>query len=273
MDVVINEACASLPKGHSPIQIPGGFYANFLQALGYPLLQLPVGDLLRQYHGLLGRWLIASPIYWQATHNDAVLIGGSLDLELLDEESHALFEAFKAFVAPMEAYYCDAHTWLLKCDEATPKITAQPVQKVQHQPISDALRALDETLYWPRFITEVQMFLSAHPQNKERSHPINGVWVWGEGAIHAPTNVPIVCENESLRTLAQLVSTNTHLYEPLVALSGESVLLFDKLGESARLALETQVQKHNVSWYWNDTAYLNQTKAWWLRLIGKIARC
>lgn len=273
MEVVINEACASLPKGHIPIPSPGGFYANFLKALGYPLLQLPVGDLLRRYHGLLGRWLIVSPIYWQATHNDAVLIGGSLDLELLDGESHALFEAFKAYVAPMETYYCDAHTWLLQCDETTPKITAQPVQKVQHQPISDALRALDETLYWQRFITEVQMFLSTHALNKARAHPINGVWVWGEGVLHAPSSVPLVCENESLRALAQLVTTNTRLYEPLASLSKDSVLLFEKLSESTLLALTTQAQKYNTSWYWNDAAYRNQSKAWWLRLIGKIARC
>lgn len=134
-----------------------------------------------------GHWLTVSPIYWQATHNDAMIMACGAELDLPDDESRRWFEALAAFLVhdKVKLHYHDAHTWLIQFD-AAPPINAVPVHTLIQQSMMQQLKALDPTLFWSRFLTETQMFFSEHPLNKAREerYPVNGVWVWD--ATHVP---------------------------------------------------------------------------------------
>ena len=143
----------------------------------------PGVDFLRSYHGLDGTWLVASPIYWQATHNDAMIVACDEALDLSDEESRAWFAVWAECLQleNIQLYYHDAYTWLIKPSALQP-INALPVHALLQQPMMAHLKALDKTLFWSRILTENQMLFSAHPLNHARKdrYPINGVWIWGE---------------------------------------------------------------------------------------------
>ncbi len=211
MDIVINAEIASIPENNTAIPTQGNFYHNILSCLGYPNDSPPVADLLRRYHHLEGEWVIASPIHWQATHNDAMIIASGSQLELSEQESKRWFEAFKEFIASenMHLHYHDAYTWLFQYEDK-PQITAKPVHVLQHQSMMPELEMLDKTLFWQRFITESQMFFSGNALNKARIglYPINGVWLWGGGALGDKIQTQLICHDPDLIELANVLSTN-----------------------------------------------------------------
>lgn len=267
MDIVVNAAVDELPAGHASIPHQGNFYPTVLTRLGYPENSPPVADWLRRYHHLEGHWLIASPIHWQATHNDAMIIACGDMLQLSDVESRRWFSAFAELTAAenITIIYHDAHTWLLRCDDRPP-ITARPVHQLLHQSLMTELRALDETLFWQRFITESQMFFSSHSLNQSRlgSYSINGIWLWGNGELHAPGQRPLFGANEKLVQLAKLLSTNAHAFDWTIIKN--SVLLFDTLNKQDEHTLQQHFKKNNVHWYWNNMAYTSKPKTWLQRL-------
>ncbi len=136
-------------------------------------------------HRLDGDWLVISPIYWQATHNDAMIMAYGEALDLPDDESRRWFAALADFLKDdnVTLHYQDAHTWLIQFAQCPP-IHSKPVHMLLQQPLMQHLKTLDPTLFWSRFITENQMFFSEHPLNKARigRYPINGVWVWDKVA-------------------------------------------------------------------------------------------
>ena len=268
MDVVINAEITEVPAGHTPITTYGNFYHNILACLDYPKDAPPVADLLRSYYRLDGDWLIASPIHWQATHNDAMITALGSELQLSEIQSRAWFAALAEFVASdiSNLYYHDPHTWLLQCD-GKPQLTAKPVHTLHHQSMMPELKRLDKTLFWQRFITENQMFFSTHPLNKARTevYPINGLWLWGNGKLQACGQKQLICSDESLWQLARVLSTNVSEYQSVPSIADNSVLLFSELGQHELCALQTRLQKNKVRWYWNNVAYLTKPRNWWSR--------
>ncbi len=146
---------------------------------------------LCRHDNLEGRWLIASPIHWQATHNDAMITACYEDLDLSDEASRQWFAALADFLKydNIKLHYHDAYTWLIQFEQSPP-IHAKPVHTVLNQSMMQQLKTLDPTLFWSRFLTENQMFFSEHPLNKTREgrYPINGVWIWGDEQLNEPGN-------------------------------------------------------------------------------------
>lgn len=259
MDVVINAELSEVPEGKVSNDTQGNFYHTILSCLGYPKDVPPVADLLRSYHGLEGEWLIASPIHWQATHNDAMIVACGNELHLSEEESYSLFEAFKAFVATdhINVHYHDAHTWLIQC-EGKPPINAKPVHTIQHHSLMSELKTLDDSHFWQGFITENQMFFSANALNKERSsYPINGLWLWGAGKLGARSDRPLIYADENLERLAKLLSTNVSAYEPSIVYAKNSIFLFNS-------APPQEFEKKTAHWHWNNTAYYSKPKRWWM---------
>lgn len=243
------------------------FYTRLLVSAGYQADAPPLADLLARYHGLEGRWLIASPIHWEASHNDAMITACGSQLNLSDGQAEDWFKAFSEFVEAdrMSACFIDAHTWLLRCD-GKPAIQSRPVHQLVNQSIMPTLQALDSSMYWQRLFTESQMFFSAHKLNDHRPGcPVNGIWLWGEGQLHRPTDRPVYCDNELMHRLASIVSTDVRLYETDATLPKKSILLFDKLSQSALETLQHQLKKHRVQWFWNDAAYLQCPKPWYTR--------
>lgn len=272
MHIVVNEERSLAPVGITPLIHHGNFYHHVLSCLAYPLDSPPVGDLLRRYHGLDGQWLVASPIFWQATHNDAMIVSSGDELNLSEKESRRWFVALAEFVAAdnINLHYHDAHTWLLQYD-ARPLIFAKPVYKMHHQSMMPALKALDKTLFWQRFITENQMFFSGHVLNKARIglHPINGLWIWGGGQLRERVDTPMYCAG-SLAKLASLVSINVNDLETTQRLAKNGVVLLKSLSADELLTLQTRLQKYTTHWYWNNVAYLSKPKSFMSRLMGRL---
>ena len=125
-----------------------------------------------------GAWLNVSPVHWEATHNNAMMVAAGVGLELSDIASKKLYDAFAAFLAEdnMQLHYCNANTWLLLCEHQEPPKT-EGLDKALQCSMHALLATLKSTPFWLHFLTESQMFLSGQPQ-EGATYPINGVWVW-----------------------------------------------------------------------------------------------
>ncbi len=278
MDIVVNSEIDLLPENGVLIADEGHFFYHLMHCVQDVNDGLSVASLLSHYHELPGTWVIVSPIYWQATHNDAMMIASGHSLPLSDEESRLWFEAFQAHLklVNMDLYYHDAHTWLLHRDDMPP-ISARPTHLLKHQSLMSELKQLDDSLFWIRFITESQMFFSSHPLNNARTnvYPINGIWVWGSGACAPPNQKPMIYFEDDLYPYLKQLSTNTHLYswQALNDLNRfsdieHSVLVLQDLTKTQRLELEERVKKYVTRWYWNNKVYtLPKRRAWqtWIR--------
>ncbi|MDP3704481.1 MAG: hypothetical protein Q8R24_01050 [Legionellaceae bacterium] len=267
MNVVINSCIDTVPEGSLPIPNQSHYYHHILSCLGYPLLTPPVADLLRKWHGLDGVWLVVSPIHWQATHNDAMIVAAGEDLQLTELEGHQWFEAFAEFVSAetMRVHYHDASTWLIQLSEH-PIITAQPVQTMLHQSMMPHLDGMDHTFFWQRFMTESQMFLSNHALNTSRigRYSINGLWIWGGGVLQTRSKCTIVVDNQHAFSLATLLSLNVSFYSAERIYPRDALVLWSDL--SRLKALQAKLTKQTVSWYWNNCTYQTKPKHWLKRL-------
>ncbi|HBI21160.1 MAG TPA: hypothetical protein DDY37_00995 [Legionella sp.] len=259
MDIIINATIDAAPEGSVPIPAQGNYYHHLLACLGYPVDAPPVADLLRRYHGLDGTWLVASPIHWQATHNDAMIVACNASLDLSDEESRHWFDAWAAYLPPDEfnLHYHDAYTWLIQPMKPHP-MHALPVHTLLHQPMMQHLKALDTSLFWSSLLTENQMLFSSHPLNDARkdAYPINGVWIWGAGQLAAPVSRPIVCGDEASCHLARVVSTHVRLYALSQAYSKNTIVLS---------VTDEPFKNHTARRYWNNLAYMNKASCRFIR--------
>lgn len=277
MVIVINQNIPSIPAHVEQIRHYGNFYHHVLIALGYPVDSPPLGELLRRYHGLSGEWLIASPIHWEATHNDAMIVACGDALGIDEQQSRELFHALMVFMKDehMTMYYHDTSTWLIQVLNQ-PKIHALSPHTLLHQSMFTHLTRLDETRYWQKYITEIQMFLSMHPLNQgsQIACTVNGVWLWGGGALHVPTDRPVVCDANVFR-LAEIVSHPVVLDKNLSLIDPpkDCILLLEQLSQSEQNALEQRFKHRAVTWYWNNMAYRTQPKHWMIRLKENLLKC
>lgn len=274
MDIVINAELASVIENNTTIPSYANFYHNFLACLGYPVDAPPVAQLLSRYHNLQGEWLIISPVHWQATHNDAMIIASGDQLQLSQQESLFWFEQLQTFLAVenMQLHFHDATTWLLQYD-GKPSINAKPLYAVQHKSLLPELKTLDNTFYWQRFITENQMFFNTHSLSKVRNslYPINGVWLWGNGALKEKKSIPIICHDTKLLKLADLLSIHVMSSNQALNSSGKySVQLFPSLGQQEHQILQNKLQKNRIRWFWNNGAYESKPKNWLSRFIERV---
>lgn len=264
MQIVINDA-AEAPPGSELLHSQGAFYPNALTCLGCDARNPSVAELLSSYYQLEGKWLIASPIHWEVTHNDAMIVAVDKMLELEEAESRLWFSALTEFlnVSGMDIFYHDAYTWLLKMDDK-PAINSQSVYRILHQSLMPILAALDKELFWQRFITELQMFLSSHPLNYQRASklPINGLWLWGESEFKPPRQENVFTDDE---ILLKGVKQLQPLPKPLIP-SKNSLLLIKHPHQIDIASLQKNTQNKSVQWYWNNLAYSQGPTKRWFRL-------
>jgi len=128
-------------------------------------------------------WLVATPVHWIATHNDAMITACNSSLKLSEEDSRRFFTAIAADAAcsGVVMRYHDPYSWFIRAP-GHPPINAKSAESLLHQSLMPTLQLLDTTFFWQRYLTECQMFLSTHSLNKERIlvPTINGIWIWQE---------------------------------------------------------------------------------------------
>lgn len=264
MDVVIHANCplTGIPK--QPIKGYGHAYLHLLKCLGYGDNEYPVGEWLRLYHGLEGKWLVVTPIHWQASHNDVVLLACGASMNGTEVQMRQAFDVFSVFAAEagVRVHYHDPYTWLLHCDDK-PTIHALPPYVLLQQSIFSSIQSLDPTLYWQRFITEVQMLFAQH---LSPSSQINGVWIWGEGALKAASDRPVWVSRPHQLEMASLLSNHVQSGEEKEKVT---LLWFESLSPEAHSSLCTQLKPYAVNWYWDNLAYHTKKSSWFSRFLNK----
>lgn len=246
MDVIFNSTTDELLPNSRPLTSHGSQWLNFLYCLGYEQHNLPLGSFLARYHQLDGQWLVATPIRWEASHNNAMIAAAGQDLGLSESESKACFDLVAAYLAEegLRLFYHDAYTWLVQVD-TKPPLTADTPFAMRFQPMMEAMREMDSSLYWLRISTELQMLLT--------DHPFNGLWFYGAGQFDPASfnNKKIVTDNPLLQAI---ISSQTRKS------SGHTLYLTDSLDQLSNLK---QISKHKVRWYWNNNACTTARVGWW----------
>lgn len=259
MDVLINEKRNFLPKGAIPLDVHGHYYPQLLRCLGYALP--PLADLLRRYHGLDGAWLIVTPLVWQASHNDVVLLAAGADMDWTPVIARQYFSSLHDFLAVdgMRLHYHDDVTWLLSCD-GLPALTAAPVDELIHLPMMQALKNLDKSHYWSRLLTEIQMLWAPYVNEGQAC---NGVWIWGGGDLNATVSRPIIAYDDQALRIACGLSSEVSLHNAALSIKKQSLFLCTQLSDEEYDKLRQQLKRHTVNWYWQDCAYQTRASSWW----------
>ncbi len=272
MDIIIPHALES-DAANDVVRDPGflnyteHYHHQILNCLDYPESAPPVADVLRRVHDLAGSWLVVSPIYWEASHNDAMLLAVGEDLALSNEEGLAWFGIFAEFAKQdfSGVHYHDPYTWLIRIDQQPPLI-AKPAHRLRHQSMMPELAVLDDTLFWQKRLTEVQMLFSQHPLNQARRGTkclINGIWIWGYG-VFKPTSSPIVSDSPGAQRLASVLSTQTYTVSDLNIYPDTALMLLENKTHLSEVQLKTKHQ--TVNWYWQNCAYQTSPQGWFKRL-------
>lgn len=265
MDIIINANATSLPEGARELSSQGSPLLNLLAYLGYDSTNPPLAQLLSQHHQLDGDWLVLSPVHWQATHNNAVIAAIGEQLELNEQQLKQHFHSFSEHLMHegIGLYYHDACTWLLSTNHKS-LLKAKPVYSLLNKPLMLELAQIDETMHWPKFLTESQMFFASRPNTSL----VNGIWVWGGGALGERKNIKI-CADETFFPFAQQCSTEVSLYNSSLSLKEYDVLLLNDLS-SLNSTHQEQLEKITIRWYWNNIGYEFSSVSWFTRLWRKL---
>lgn len=260
MDVIIDSECALIPEETKPLITQRNPLLNFLISQGYEGARLPLADLLARYHHLEGRWIILTPIYWQATHNNAMIVGAGDDLGISDERSRFFFERFAEYlkVEDITLYYHDASTWLLSAKDM-PLLNSPSAYQLLNHPLLPELTALDSTMHWQKFFTESQMFFASQFNEAE----MNGVWMCGSDELIIK-NSRKIATNQEFKAFADICSQHVSIYSPTVNIHSYDVLLLNSLDELTDIH-QQELKKAPVNWYWNNTAYSKKRINWFTR--------
>lgn len=264
MNIIINSCLDNKPEGSININNFSDYYLNILGCLDYDNNKPPAADLLRRMHKLDGDWLIVSPINWQATHNDAILVSAGYDFALSEEQGEKLFTKLLEFLQGenIDVFYHNEYTWLIRPNNA-PNINARPVYSLLHQSIMPDLESLDKSLFWARFITESQMFF-----NGNSIHPaINGLWVWGAGRLNARSNAHLLACDADAYQLAQVLTSNVTNVSQINKFVKDGIYLCSSI--DCLQNLDDKVVQRLKYWYWNNISYKVSPKNWFTKLIRR----
>ncbi|MDP1603185.1 MAG: hypothetical protein Q8M03_07965 [Legionella sp.] len=269
MDVIINGDTDCVPLESKSLVTQHDWGLNFLASLGYDATNPPIGDFLRQYYQLTGKWIVAAPIYWEATHNDAMIVAEGASLPLTDDESRRLFAEVASFLGEegIKLHYHNAHTWLVNVDNKS-ELVSPPTHLMLHRSMMPVLDKMDKSLYWQRIMTELQMFLSAHPVNNQRQDklPVNGLWFYGSGVFTIDSNKKIITDNEPLINHFPDEFSSNSREGALNRVSDDVILLITQQTSANFDHLRANLCNYKVRWFWNNKAYLTPKSHWWRRL-------
>lgn len=255
MKIIIDSINKNAPNNAKLLPNYKNYLLNILVNLGYNFDTPPVADLLKNLHGLEGEWLVVSPVNWQATHNDSMLVAAGHDFLLNSEQSTYLFNKFSEFASceGMSLFMHDATTWLMNVKNKPP-LRSRPVYSILHNSLISELENLDESMYWQKFITMGQMLLNnLCLPNDTNQYPINGVWVWGGGCLQEKKTNEIITLDNKAHEIAEILSVNSFKYKKNTYISKDAIILSSSINNLTILP-EKCLQKVNA-WHWNNFSY------------------
>lgn len=232
------------------------YYLNLLNCLGCDISHPPLGELLRKINNLKGNWLVVSPTYWQATHNDVIVLAAGENLQLNSQESHHYFNILQNFFQAknMLFFYHDPHTWLLNIDN-TPPICSTPLYAIMHKSMYQMLFSLDATQFWQQMHTEIQMLL-----NSQINIKINGLWLWGEGSLQVNSNKIVITDDPNLANVLSDYHIEIIPLTNIAKLKKNNLISITYPTITTLQYLQATNQKHHMQWYWNNIAYMQRAE-------------
>ncbi len=266
MDIVINHHDKAAPPKSQAIFNYTDCWLNWLYCLDLPNNIQPYAALLARFHGLKeGPWLLAAPIHWEVSHNNAAVTATQKELKLSPAESLAFYEVIASFLREdgFVLHYINADTWLVK-PMFKPAIKSAIPEWLLNRSLTPTLMSLDVSGYWPRLLTELQMLLSSHAYNqlKPRELTVNGIWFYGEGSFDA-------LKKTTYTDNVQLQACFPEHVKPLDLniMDDHAVYLIDNYQPDIIRKFQTYSKKHSTRWFWNNQAYQMIKKSWldWLR--------
>lgn len=215
-----------------------------------------VAQFLAHQHGLAkGNWHIASPIHWEATHNDAMIV---LDGQAGVDENELIhfFQVFQGFVErddlPIEKL--SSGVWLFDAKNLL-ECTLPSLNSVMHRSLHEYLLMMPNE--WRTWFTEVQMLFHCATANKATT--INGVWPWGGGEFKLTT--PIY-------QLGDFPGIEAKNWSSEMKLPHTGVLLISEqhAKEFEEIFNKKFINRVPVTWWWNNKTYQTKPKTIWKHL-------
>jgi hypothetical protein len=257
--IIINaEKVEALPALYQPAPMGYSPWLQLMQCLGFTATNPPLADFLRQAYGLPGRWIICEPVYWEAGHNDAILLADARMLALSDETALPLFTAVAEFLAEdgLSLHYHSAHTWLIRVDDK-PRLNSLPTQLMLNRPLLALIKELDPSLYWQRLMTELQMFLQAYGKG---ALAVNGFWFYGYDDFYFPPKQAIF-SNDAL--LLKAFPQQIKALDVERGFAKNDIVFINPYESHLEGLIQTKTRKNKSYWYWNNVQYSVMGRRWW----------
>ena len=142
----------------------------------FGLEALPAGALTA---GEDGYWLRADPVHYRVMR-DRVVIVPAADLD----EPYAA-----ALIDTLNRHFAGRHRFRAVRPDAW--VMSSAPAALESAPTAPALGAFDPPgAPWTALFNEIQMALHEHPANEGRETEVNGVWLWGAGALPRGLSAP-----------------------------------------------------------------------------------
>jgi len=189
-----------------------------------------------------GYWFHVDPVHLQADMDHAIL-RDTHGLDLTQQESETLIKELNTHFLEdgIRFFMGDKDSWFLNIADHE-KITTTPVSEVISRNVYAFMPQGEDALFWKKFMNEVQMLLHHSAVNQLRIDnnklPVNGAWLWGEGALPAKTcthKMGVYGNHALLKGLAAVNELSCHPISDVVDLTGsvsrqsESLVLLDDL--------------------------------------------
>ncbi len=260
--VIINAPANVHPVSYSFEQVPHGYspLMQLMRNLGFKETHLPIADFLRQAYGLPGQWILCEPVYWEAGHNDAMLVADARMLEFSEALSLPLFRAVAEFLAEegIALHYHTPDMWLIRVDDA-PKLNSLPIHMMLNHSFISVIKELDMSSYWQRLMTELQMFLKSYA---EGLLPVNGFWFSGYEPFSF-TKIPTIFTNDELLLKAFKPHFQELSCEQKVKWDKNTILFVNPYSAHLEKDIQEKIGKDKSSWIWNDVMYTSKATHWW----------
>ncbi len=167
------------------------------------------------YHADYQRWpdqpvLLAEPVHLRADQRHVRAYGSEL-LSVSSDEADALLSTLNSFMAEdgLRIECAMPSRWYLQLATKA-DVTFSPLLAALGRPLDDFLPQGSDAALWHRRLNEWQMLLFDHPVNLQRQQEkklaINGIWIWGDHQLQAPTELSgqhLMTDNKALAGYAQ----------------------------------------------------------------------
>jgi hypothetical protein len=274
MDIIINDtqkkSFDNVESSYSPIE---PFYRNILLSILGSSESIPLANLLRSIYKRHGEWFIFTPIHWDVTHNDAMLtaFGKELGLSTTDSEDYMqqIYNFLKEDIE--EILFHSPDIWLVKMRNA-PKLYSPAPDDSCHHSLFPIISKMDDTHYWQRVFTEIQMFIAStqFTASSPRKDTCNGVWIWGHGAMPY-RNTTLWYRDEALFSVLSEMGDAVFLEDSKADTVREGdIVILSQWDENLKALLQPSLKRYESQWYWNDMREVKPPNSLLRRLWRKV---